>query len=294
MSDSDQSIGSLTISATEQAYYDLWSASDLDALSPTALAERGGRLADRAAWVFVGAYQGAMRQAFGQVRAHVGWASYLVSEARDETRAPTCTLEQHPDGWLLQGTKSWVAARPHLATLVINATLRSGKTANVLVPVATAGVALLEKPAGRFLPELAVGEARFDQVVLPASAMLTDADTNAALFGLIEARCLLVALAAHFSELAPTMEAPAQALLLAGGLTTSQLGQQGSLEVLLEAMTLLADWFTGWLEDGPDSAIEIGSSAVLREVHARWADDRRLLEMHRPMLQKRLDAYNVA
>ena len=275
---------------TEQSYYDLWSSRGLDNAAPTVVAEQGGRLADRAAWVFVGAYQGAMRQCFGELRQRAGWASYLVSEARGESRAPTCTLQQGSKGLVLRGTKSWVAARPHLATLVVNAPLDSGETTDVLVPVDTAGVALLEKRSGRFLPELAVGEAHFDEVVLPTGSVLAAADTHAALFGLIEARCLLVALAGHFNEIVPAADEPAQALLLAGGLTTSQLGRQGSIEILLEAMTMLADWFAGWV----DAAGTGGPTAVdpqLRQVCLRWADDRRLLQMHRPILEKHLQAY---
>ncbi len=280
-----------TTCATQQSYYDLWSSSNLETLTPTQLAEQGGRLADRAAWVFVGAYQGAMRQCFGQLRARAGWSSYLVSESRDESRAPTCALRQATagaDGFDLQGTKSWVAARSHLSTLVVNASLESGNTADVVVPVNTKGVELIEKPSGRFLPELAVGQARFDQVTLPGSALIEGTDSHVALFGLIEARCLLVALAGHFNELVPAADEPGEALLLASGLTTAELGQSGSIKILLESMTLLADWFSGWADSDVvgTGAAEVGH---LRTVQARWADDRRLLEMHRPLLEKKLE-----
>ncbi len=271
---------------TQQDYFDLWSASDLEGLAPTRLAEEGGRLADRAAWVFVGAYQGAMRQAFGQLRKHGGWASYLVSEARDESRKPTCTLSASNEGFVLQGTKSWVAARTHLAAVMVNATLESGVTANVLVPRSAAGVALLEKPSGRFLPELAVGSAVFEAVALPASAQLADNDTHASLFGLIEARCLLVALAGHFSAWVPQAVAPRESLMLSSGLVTQELGQSGSIQVLLESMTLLVQWFDNWV--AADAAAD--SDPEVEAVRLRWQNDRRLLQMHRPMLEKRQQA----
>lgn len=272
------------VCATEQDYYDLWSSSNLQRLPPTTLAERGGRLADRAAWVFVGAYQGAMRQCFGSLREINGWASYLVSEARDESRQPTCTLRDDSNGVVLSGTKSWVAARPHLTSVVVSATQPGGATANVLVPVDHPGVGLLEKPSGRFLPELAVGSALFTSVTLPASAVLADDATHASLFGLIEARCLLVALAGHFCQWAPDAEAPQEALLLASGLTTAELGQPGSIAILLSAMTLLTDWFDTWVE-GANS--EDAPEDEIQAVRKRWHDDRRLLQMHRPMLERR-------
>lgn len=279
------------VCATQQDYFALWRANNLEQLAPTVLAEQGGRLADRAAWVFVGAYQGAMRQCFGQLRAYKGWASYLVSEARDESRQPTCTLERTATGLLLQGTKSWVAARSHLETVVVNATQDAGATANVLVPLATEGVALLEKPSGRFLPELAVGSAQFDAVRLPEDALLAEADTHAALFGMIEARCLLVALAGHFSAWAPGADAPREALMLASGLTTSELGQHGSIAILLEAMTLLVTWFEQWVAAGSSVA---GAPAGVNPVRERWQRDGRLLQMHRPLLEKRLQAASNA
>lgn len=268
---------------TQQDYYELWSASGLENLAPTRLAEEGGRLSDRAAWVFVGAYQGAMRQAFGQLREHSGWASYLVSESRDASREPTCTLVATRKGFVLQGTKSWVAARTHLATVMVNATLESGGTANVLVPVTAEGVALLEKPSGRFLPELAVGSAAFNAVELPVSAQLADTETQAPLFGLIEARCLLVALAGHFSAWVPQADAPRESLMLSSGLVTRELWQPGSIQVLLESMTLLVAWFDGWVS--PEAAAD--SNPDVEAVRLRWQDDRRLLQMHRPMLEKR-------
>lgn len=268
---------------TEQDFFELWNASKLAELSPTALAEQGARLADRAAWVFVAAYQGAMQQCFPQLREQSGWASYLVSEARDDSRAPTCTVTFDGGQTSLHGRKNWVAARDHLGWLVVNATAEDGSTKNLLLAADTQGVALPTKQSGRFLPELAVGKAEFAAVLLGADAVLADATTHARVFGVIEARCLLVALAGHFAEQVPTAESPAEALMLAAGLVTSELDQPGSIKVLLEAMTLLVDWFEGWVATAPAS--ETPAALELRE---RWADDRRLLTMHRPMLEKRL------
>lgn len=269
----------------QQQFFDLWNAADLQQLPPTSLAEQGGRLADRAAWVFVAAYQGAMRQCFPQLRELSGWASYLVSEARDESGTPTCTVEHDANGLLLNGHKNWVAAASHLQWLVVNASNAEGATSNLLVAADAGGVSLPAKPSGRFLPELAVGRAEFAAVALAPGAELLDATTRAPLFGLIEARCLLVALAAHFAEQAPAEQAPAEALLLAGGLVTTELGQRASIEVLLSAMQLLSDWLPTWLTSASATETPVG-----RDIRLRWADDVRLVSMHRPILEKRLQA----
>ena len=279
---------------TQAEYEALWRAQAFADTPPGELAEQGARLADRAAWVFIAAYQGAMRQAFPALRqvALAGaspsagvWASYLVSEARDASKTPTCTLQAHERGWVLDGHKNWVAARPHLGWLVVNASLPEGGTANVLVDATAPGVELQEKPGGRFLPELEVGTATFAAVILPAEARLEDDATHAQLFGLIEARCLLVAMAAHFNELLPDAEAPAEALALAQGLVTPELGQAGSIRVLLAAMSLLGDWFDGWKDEEHPA-----ESAELRTVRLRWAGDVRLVRMHQGVLEKRLAA----
>lgn len=286
-------------SSSEQAFYDLWSQQlDPRSIAPTTLSERGGRLADRAAWVFVAGYQGALRQCFPDLRNHAGWASYLVSEARDDSKAPTCVLEvadgSRPaaaeGGAVLNGTKNWAAASAHLSWLVVNATWadsgsqESSLTANVLVPVGASGAELIAKPSGRFLPELEVGKARFDAVEISGEHVLADEDTHAQLFGVIEARCLLVALAGHFAQLAPLAPEPEQALLLAGGLVTRELHQKASIDVLLQSMDLLVDWFERWLADA-----DTAESAALQSIRNRWSDDQRLLQMHRPMLVKRLE-----
>ena len=293
-------------SATEQRYFELWSDQLAGTRSPTVLAELGGRLADRAAWVFVAGYQGALRQCFPTLTGRTGWASYLVSEAREDKSVPTCHLHigaasGTDDGMVLDGTKNWVAASAHLQTLVVNAAVATAaensahkgvkdgadvgatKTANVLVDVASAGVALIEKPSGRFLPELVVGRAEFKRANLSKAACLEDDDTFASLFGLIEARCLLVALAGHFSQLAPEDSEPAESLLLSGGLVTAELATKASIEILLESMDLLVEWFEGWHNSAQVS--ESAESAVIRQ---RWSDDQRLLQMHRPLLAKQL------
>ena len=278
--------------ATEQSYFELWSDKLAGTRSPTVLAELGGRLADRAAWVFVAGYQGALRQCFPELIERPGWASYLVSEARDDKSVPTCQLYTG-EGLVLDGTKNWVAASAHLHSLVVNASMSStGKTANVVVDAQATGVSLVEKPSGRFLPELVVGRAEFKRAVLPAEAHLSDDKTFASLFGLIEARCLLVALAGHFSQLAPADSQPAESLLLSGGLVTAELNTKASIEILLESMDLLVEWFEGWHDSEPFSQSpenpenpENTESAVIRR---RWSDDQRLLQMHRPLLEKQL------
>ena len=270
---------------SEEDFAKLWNDHLGSALVPTEIAETGGRLADRAAWVFIAGYQGALRQCFPALREHAGWASYVVSEARDESKAATCLLVDTRSDSYLQGTKNWVAASAHLRWLVVNASLTSdsaAETANVLVDTDTKGVALIEKPSGRFLPELIVGRAEFSKVALSTYSRLDEAPHFASHFGLIEARCLLVALAAHFSQLAPDDPEPEQALLLAAGLATAELATAASIDVLLDSMTLLVEWFESWHDKGGGA-----ESDAVAQIRKRWSQDQRLLQMHRPMLEKR-------
>ena len=285
---------------SEQDYFELWN-KHLDPttapnhknnsrlatqLAPTELAETGGRLADRAAWVFIAGYQGALRQCFPVLRDHPGWASYVVSEARGESGQPTCQLITNASGSYLQGTKNWVAASAHLRWLVVNATnsadSAASTTSNLLIAADVPGAVLIQKPGGRFLPELVVGRAEFSEVPLAEYSRLDKGRTFVDLFGLIEARCLLVAMAGHFAQLAPNDPQPAQSLMLSAGLATAELGSQASIDVLLDAMALLVEWFEGWHGQGRP-----GDSAAVSEMRKRWSQDQRLLQMHRPLLLKR-------
>jgi len=277
---------------SQQDYFELWTqhlgegargASGEVRLAPTELAESGGRLADRAAWVFIAGYQGALRQCFPALCAYPGWASYVVSEARDESGAPTCELVSDGNTSYLQGTKNWIAASAHLQWLVVNASSAvSPATSNLLIAADAPGAALIPKPSGRFLPELIVGRAEFTKVALADYSRLDEGHTFAPLFGLIEARCLLVAMAAHFAQIVPDASQPAQSLMLSKGLATAELATPASLDVLLEAMALLIDWFEGWHEQGNK-----GESQAISALRHRWSADQRLLQMHRPMLIKR-------
>ena len=94
---------------SQAAFRKAWDAADLSAVGPTAMAMRGGALADRAAWVFVSGYQAAVRQCF-DVGERSGWGSYLVSERREDPATPTCWLTKDGDAWQLEGTKNWLAA----------------------------------------------------------------------------------------------------------------------------------------------------------------------------------------
>jgi len=275
------------VSDTQDDYFLLWNqflgervfanpSSASAKLSPTELADYGGRLADRAAWVFIAGYQGALRQCFPVLGGHSGWASYVVSEARDESGTATCELLNEGAQSYLQGTKNWIAASKHLSWLVVNAT-----STNVLIAADASGAELIEKPSGRFLPELIVARAEFSRVALDADSKIEDADSFVSHFGLIEARCLLVALAGHFSQVAPDAAQPTQSLMLASGLATAELATKASIDVLLESMALLVEWFEGWHDQ--DSGHESPAIAKLRQ---RWSQDQRLLQMHRPLLIK--------
>ena len=108
------------------------------------------------------------------------------------------------------------------------------------------------------------------------------------MFGLIEARCLLIALAAHFAQLAPLDAPPAEALLLAEGLVTAELSSGTSIGVLLDALSMLETWFDHWQDKGLASDLP-----EIRTIRQRWSEDRRLLGMHRGLLEKKLAEQSV-
>ncbi|MEM7219834.1 MAG: hypothetical protein AAF515_15810 [Pseudomonadota bacterium] len=264
--------------ADQASFRSAWDAAGTSALGPTAMAMAGGALADRAAWVFVAGYQAAVRQCF-DVGAYRGWGSYLVSERREASGEPTCWLSLGGDGASLQGSKSWLAAASDLDFLVVNATLRDepGRTRDVVLAADVAGVAVEPRTGGRFLPELEQGGARFDAVALDATNLL-DGERVFGAFAFVEARCLVLAHCGHFLVLRHDVERLELARELAEGLATAELASTESLKLLIEAQTLLLDWFADWVAEPP-----------ARDAHwQRWHDDQRLVGMHRPIAEKRL------
>lgn len=137
---------------------------------PTAIAMRGGALADRLSWVFVAGYQATLRQVFPELP-HARWGSFLVTENRGDPQnfPPTFLSDDSPAR--LSGTKTWVAASASVDTLVVKAG-QGADSRYVWVSRDAPGVELPTPPRANFLPDLTQGIARFDNVEVPAKQFL--------------------------------------------------------------------------------------------------------------------------
>ncbi|MCB1645012.1 MAG: hypothetical protein KDI36_06145 [Pseudomonadales bacterium] len=136
--------------ATEQAFKEIWH-DHIATESLFNLALSGGLLADRLSWVFISAYQAAIRACFPTVN-HQGWGSFAVSE--DKTgEFPGTHLS--PDNQL-SGNKSWLAAAQHLDYLLvtIGPDIRQGV---VLIRRDDPALDITVKPRARFLGDMSQG-----------------------------------------------------------------------------------------------------------------------------------------
>lgn len=275
----------------ENSFHQLWQQRGLAERSASALAYAGGAIADRPAWVFIAGYQAALRQGFPvfaqQARGAACWGSYLVSEQRDESKAPTCTVATTQTGVTLNGTKSWLASAQHLDWLIVKAQ-QGPQTHHLLVPATGDGVDIILRDSGKFLPEMSVAGARFAATPVAASADLDASEHHADKFVFIESRCLMIALCGHFAALAQHQGRDAngleQARLIVEGLVTAELDQAESLRGLLAGMNQLRAWFDEWLAAGPGAQAEPQTD----QLYANWAANQRLVDMHRGFLERRL------
>lgn len=129
-------------------------------LPPFEMAVQAGLLADRFSWIFTAGYQGAMRHVFPQERFD-GWAAFAVSEDRSEDNPlPGVTWQADGPGFVIEGSKTWVAASAHCDDIVFSAG-RGGAKRFFRVSPRTQGVTVETRPAGRMLPDLSQGSAHF-------------------------------------------------------------------------------------------------------------------------------------
>ena len=295
----------LTVCPDEGSFHRLWQQQGLSLLPPSELAFVGGGLADRPAWVFIAGYQAALRQCFpvfaataragasasessrSSVSNSVGWGSYLVSEQRDATKRPTCLVTEKAAGFMLNGTKSWLASAAHLQWLIVK--VQHGElTHQLLVPADRAGVQILGRNSGEFLSEMSVAGASFRDTSVETTEDLATSQQYAHKFVFIESRCLMIALCGHFIAVAQRAnldtERLIQARLIIEGLVTAELDQIESLRGLLAGMNALRDWFDDWL------TTETGTQADAQQaqLRTRWAANQRLVDMHRGFLERRL------
>ncbi len=166
----------------ESDYRRLWM--DIDTRVPAAVAFAGGALADRLSWVFLAAYQGAIRSCFTPPPDNV-WSTFAVSEDRTGT-FPGVTRHNNQ----LHGSKSWIAASDNVDELLV--TIGPGlKSGCVRVKRDAPGLSLITRPPAAFLGDMSQGNATF--AATPVSAADEVDLAGARNFGLAEPFFVLVA-----------------------------------------------------------------------------------------------------
>ena len=147
---------------TEAAFKEAWQAyAAMPDIFESALV--GGLIADRLSWVFLAAYQSAVRSCFDNLSAG-RFVSYAASEDRTGEYPGTTIDGEHR----LQGNKSWIAASATVDDLLVTV----GAIDNVVhVPVDREGISLSHREAPSFLGDMSQGMASFHNV------QLDDADT---------------------------------------------------------------------------------------------------------------------
>ncbi len=152
------------VSDDEAAWYRLWNEKQLGGLTPRESAFQGGLLADRLPWVFVAAYQAAIRSVFVEVPAE-GWTAFAATEdKRDPVAYPGTTLRETDSVIKLSGHKSWIAQSRHVDHLVVTARREDGEQQCVFLERDRAGVTLTHREAPGFLGAMSQGFARFEDV----------------------------------------------------------------------------------------------------------------------------------
>jgi alkylation response protein AidB-like acyl-CoA dehydrogenase len=152
------------VAEDEAAWHQLWNEKSIGALSPRASALQGGLLADRLPWVFVAAYQAAIRSVFPEVPRQ-GWAAFAATEDKHDPDAhPGTTLSETGSMVKLSGWKYWVAQSRHVDHLVVTARRQEGEQNCVYVERDQQGVTLTHREAPGFLGAMSQGFAKFEQV----------------------------------------------------------------------------------------------------------------------------------
>lgn len=138
----------------------------------------GGFAADRVGWAFATAFQSALRVLVPTLPADVV-AALCVTEAQGTApRAMKTTLSADARGTLrLDGAKRWTTLGPDGGLFLVAA--RDAREHGerpairlVQVPAGTEGVQVQTMPPTSFVPEIPHAELRFDQVRVPADALL--------------------------------------------------------------------------------------------------------------------------
>lgn len=156
----------------EPAFKAAWQA--IPATDPFAATLHGGLLVDRLSWVFLVAYQGAVRACFPGLL-----PGKLVSFATSEDKSGEYPGTSLDEKGRLQGHKSWLAANRIVDELIVTV---DSIEHMVLVDARAPGVSISHRDAPAFLADMSQGMVAFEDVV--AAREVTE--HSAADFGLAE------------------------------------------------------------------------------------------------------------
>lgn len=180
-------------SQDEGTFRDLWDDQGLATETPTDMARRGGAMADRLAWVFISGYQAAVRYVFPEIPTG-GWAAFAASEDRKNPKEnPPLLAQTGVKGFVLNGTKSWVAQSRHVDHLVVTARDEAEATLSLLVDAHAPGVSLSHREQTNFLQAMSQGFARFENYHVTGSQL---PDDRLKLFMRSESRFIMLACSA--------------------------------------------------------------------------------------------------
>ncbi len=244
----------------------------LPVLEPLPLAFAGGALADRLAWVFAAAYQGAVRACFDGARERA-WIALCVSEDRTG-EYPGVVLE---DG-ILTGSKSWIAASDTVDQLIVSVgpSLEGGCR---LLDRDAPGVEIVPRPRKSFLGDLSQGAANLTGASADSVVDLATADR----FGVAEPFFVVVAampyLARESRRLGMDFEESLSGIVRDLD-TIASSGFHSDVAALLDVQQRCATVGKALTKRAADTADEAG---------ADWEADGRLLGMYGRGLRARLE-----
>ncbi|OGA17254.1 MAG: hypothetical protein A3I63_10130 [Betaproteobacteria bacterium RIFCSPLOWO2_02_FULL_66_14] len=145
--------------------------------NPMDRAIAGGFAADRVGWAFASGYQAALHALFPDAPED-RIAALCVTEAEGNSpKSIQSTLHPHGHGWRLNGAKRWTTLGADGAIFYVAARDAEANQARAVIRIAriasnAPGVTVQSMPPARFVPEVPHAQLRFDDVRVPAGALL--------------------------------------------------------------------------------------------------------------------------
>lgn len=223
-----------------------------------------GQQCDCLSWVFVSAYQSALRRTFGNLPSDQWW-SFAASEDRTG-ELPGVTLNNDR----LSGSKTWIAGADHVDGVVVTC-----EGSCYLVSVNDPGVSIETDPPGSFLPDMSVGKLTLTDVSAVPVAMHGDFSLAEPFF-LVAASCGYLVREAGRLGLEGLAPAAESALADLSALQDPEIDTERLLGVYMKVAGLgkTCGAEAGKQDNGPGRD---------------WKQNGRLLSMYRKGLQQRVE-----